>query len=143
MVVDASVAVKWVVPEVGSEAATDLLGRELRAPTLWLAEAANALRKKSRRGEISESEARLRAQDLADAPIEPIALPILLPSAMRLADELNHSIYDCFYLAAALLGGTTLVTADRRFAAKVAEHPHLAARVELLGVSVSPGPGEC
>ena len=87
MVIDASVAVKWVVPEVGSEAAIVLLGRELWAPSLWLAEAANALLKKSRRGEITEDEARLRAQDLADAPIEPIELPILLPSALRMAGE--------------------------------------------------------
>jgi predicted nucleic acid-binding protein len=132
MVVDASVAVKWVVPEAGSDAAIALLGRQLSAPSLWLAEAANALRKKCRRGELSEDEARLRAQDLSDAPIEPIELPILLPSAMRMASELGHSIYDCFYLAAALLHDTSLVTDDRRFAAKVAVHPYLAARVELL-----------
>jgi predicted nucleic acid-binding protein len=133
MVIDASVAIKWVVPEVGSEAASGLLGRELWAPWLWLAEAAGALLKKTRRGEITRDEARLRAQDLADAPIEPIELPILLPSAMRVAGELGHSIYDCFYLAAALLRDTTLVTADRRFVAKVAAHPYLAARVEALG----------
>lgn len=133
MVIDASVAIKWVVPEVGSEAASDLLGRELCAPSLWLAEAANALVKKTRRGEITQDEARLRARDLADAPIEPIELPILLPSAMRMAGELGHSIYDCFYLAAALLRNTTLVTADRRFAAKVAGHPYLGVHVESLG----------
>jgi predicted nucleic acid-binding protein len=135
MVIDASVAVKWVVPEAGSDAAIALLGRELWAPSLWLAEAANALRKKSRRGEITEDEARLRAQDLVDAPIEPIELPVLLPSAMRMTGELGHSIYDCFYLAAALLRDTTLVTDDRRFAAKVGSHPYLAVRVSLLGGS--------
>lgn len=132
MVVDASVAVKWVVPEVGSEAASDLLGRELWAPSLWLAEAANALRKKTRRGELTEDEGRLRAQDLADAPVMSIELPILLPSAMRLAGDLGHSVYDCFYLAAALLRDTVLITADHRFAVKVAAHAHLAARIELL-----------
>ncbi len=68
-----------------------------------------------------------------DAPIEPIELPILLPSPMRMAGELGHSLYDCFYLAAAVLRDATLVTADRRFADKVAGHPYLAARVELLG----------
>jgi predicted nucleic acid-binding protein len=44
MIVDASVAVKWVVYEDGSTEALDLLGRELAAPAIWLAEAANALR---------------------------------------------------------------------------------------------------
>jgi predicted nucleic acid-binding protein len=133
MVIDASVAVKWVVPEVGSDAASDLLGRELWAPSLWLAEAGSALLKKTRRGEITVDEARLRAQDLMDAPIEPIELSVLLPNAMRMASELGHSIYDCFYLAAALLRDTTLVTADRRFAAKVAGISHLGVRIELLG----------
>jgi predicted nucleic acid-binding protein len=133
MVIDASVAIKWVVPEVGSEAASDLLGRELCAPSLWLAEAANGLLKKARRGEITADEARLRARDLVDAPIEPIELPILLPSAMRIADELGHSIYDCLYLAAASLRDTKLVTADRRLLAKTAAHPYLAGRAILLG----------
>jgi predicted nucleic acid-binding protein len=62
MVIDASVAIKWVVPEVGGEAASDLLGRELWAPSLWLAEAASAPLEKARRGEITADEARLRAQ---------------------------------------------------------------------------------
>jgi predicted nucleic acid-binding protein len=135
MVVDASVAVKWVVPEAGSDEASALLGRELCAPSLWLAEAANALRKKSPRGEITEGDARIRAQDLADAPLESIELPLLLPAAMRMAAELGHSIYDCFYLAAALLRDTTVVTADRGFASKVASHPYFAARVDVLGLS--------
>jgi predicted nucleic acid-binding protein len=77
----------------------------------------------------------MRALDLMDAPIEPIELPLLLPSVMRVAGELGHFIYDCFYLAAALLRDATLVTADRRFAEKVSGHPYLAARVELLGRS--------
>jgi predicted nucleic acid-binding protein len=135
MVVDASVAVKWVVPEAGSEAAVALLGRELAAPSLWLAEAASALLEKCRRGELTDDEARARAQDLLDAPIEAIDLPILLPSALRIATELGHSVYDCFYLAAALLRDTALVTADHRFAAKVAGHRDFAGRVEVLGRS--------
>jgi predicted nucleic acid-binding protein len=57
MIVDASVAVKWVVFEAGSAQALELLGRELAAPVIWLAEAANALRTKCARGEISEDEA--------------------------------------------------------------------------------------
>jgi len=135
MIVDASVAVKWVVPETGSDLAVALLGRDLWAPSLWLAEAANALRKKCLRGEIDEAEARSRAQDLMDAPVEPIELPLLLPAAMRMAAELGHPLYDCLYLAAALLRDTTLITADRRFAAKVAGHPYFARRVDVLGPS--------
>lgn len=129
MIVDASVAVKWVVFEAGSEQALDLLGRDLEAPTLWLAEAANALRTKCVRGEISESEASEFALDLMDAPVVPIELGELLPMAMRLALDLRHPIYDCFYLAAAGLRDTRLVTADRRLIARVASDPQLAARL--------------
>ncbi len=129
MVIDASVAVKWVVPEAGSDAAIALLGRELWAPSLWLAEAANALRTKSRRGEIPRTR---RACGPKTSSMRRSNRSILLPSAMRMAGELGHSIYDCFYLAAALLRDTTLVTADCRFAAKVAGHSYFAVRVDLL-----------
>lgn len=50
-----------------------------------------------------------------------------------MASELGHSVYDCSYLAAALLRDTTLVADDRGFAAKVAGHPRFAVRVGLLG----------
>jgi predicted nucleic acid-binding protein len=133
MIVDASVAVKWVVFEDGSKEALDLLGRELAAPTIWLAEAANALRTKCARGELSEDEASEFALDLADAPVASLDLKELLPMAMRMALELNHAIYDCFYLAAALRNDTKLVTADRRLLAKAAGHPYLATRAIMLG----------
>jgi predicted nucleic acid-binding protein len=133
MIVDASVAVKWVVFEDGSRQALDLLGQELAAPTIWLAEAANALRSKCARGEISEDEASEFALDLADAPVTPLDLKELLPMAMRMALELHHAIYDCFYLAAALHNDTRLVTADRRLLTKAAAHPYLAGRAIMLG----------
>ena len=41
--------------------------------------------------------------------------------ATELACQLNHPAYDCFYLALAELLGTSVVTADRRFANKVAD----------------------
>jgi predicted nucleic acid-binding protein len=69
----------------------------------------------------------------ASVAIKCVELPILLPSAMRIAGELGHSIYDCFYLAAALLRDTTLVAADRRLLAKAAGHPYLASRAIMLG----------
>ncbi len=44
LVVDASVALKWVVEEEGSEAALALKGRDLATPSLLRVEAATALR---------------------------------------------------------------------------------------------------
>jgi len=132
MIVDASVAVKWVVSEDGSDAALDLLGSELAAPAIWLAEAANALRTKCARGELSDAEAAEFAIDLADAPVVSLELKELLPMAMRIALDLGHPVYDCFYLAAALRDDTRLVTADPRLLAKAAGHPYLANRAIML-----------
>jgi predicted nucleic acid-binding protein len=127
VIVDASVAVKWLVFDEGSERALDLLKGELAAPSIWLAEPANALRAKCARGEISEQEACDFALDLLDAPVAPIDLRELPSVAMRMALDLNHPIYDCLYLAAALFRNTTLTTADRRLVAKAAHIPTLRA----------------
>lgn len=68
-VVDASVVVKWAVAEEWSREATQLLGRELMAPTLLQAECANVLWTKARRREITSSEAKDRAAFPLGAPI--------------------------------------------------------------------------
>ena len=135
IIVDASVAVKWVVPEPGSIDTAALLerGERLGAPALWLSEAANALWAKAARGQLAPDEARGQAADLADAPVASLPLPPLLPTAMRLALDLNHPIYDCFYLAAALHRDTFVVTADRRLIAKAIAYPGCADRVRPLG----------
>jgi predicted nucleic acid-binding protein len=134
IIVDASVAVKWVVSEADSAAAVALLtGERLAAPAFWLSEASNALWAKVMRGQLSADEARGQAVDLADAPVTPLGLPELLPVAMRLALDLRHPIYDCFYLSAALHRDTSLVTADRRLIEKATPEPALAGRIRLLG----------
>ena len=133
IIVDASVAVKWVVSEVGSAEAAALLRQPLGAPALWLSEASNALWAKVMRRQLTPEEARGQAADLAEAPLASIALPGLLPAAMRMALELEHPIYDCFYLSAAVQKDTHVVTADQRFFTKVAAHPALAERVKMLG----------
>jgi predicted nucleic acid-binding protein len=95
--------VKWVVSESGSSEAAALLDTGRRgAPALWLSEASNALWAKVMRRQLTPEEARGQAADLAEAPIVPIALPGLLPVAMRLALQLKQPIYDCVYLSAAM-----------------------------------------
>jgi predicted nucleic acid-binding protein len=56
LVVDASVAIKWFVEEVRSDAARAVLdsGEPLIAPDLIVPEACNAAWKKVRRGELSQ-----------------------------------------------------------------------------------------
>ena len=133
IIVDASVAVKWVVSETGSDEAAALLDQgRLGAPSLWLSEASNALWAKVMRRQLTPDEARRQAADLAEAPVVTIALARLLPIAMKLALELEHPIYDCFYLSAAIQRDTHVVTADRRFFDKASGQPALADRVRIL-----------
>jgi predicted nucleic acid-binding protein len=134
LVVDASVGLKWVVDEPGSDAAAALVaGRALITSALFWAEAANALATKERRGELNRAGLDDAWRDLAQAPLE--AAPLDPPGAMAalaLAAELRHPVYDCCYLALALARGTTVVTADQRFRRLVEPHATLAARVVHL-----------
>jgi len=134
-VVDASVALKWVLEEPGSADAEALLDQELVAPSLWLLEAGNALWRRVVRDEISAAEAQERLSELFNAPVTTVALEEDLTAAVRLAIELNHPVYDCLYLALALREGTHVVTSDRRFADAVARHPTLVGSVRLLGTA--------
>jgi predicted nucleic acid-binding protein len=132
VIIDASVAVKWVIDEPDGDKAEKLLRERLAAPALWLAEAASALWSKCRRQDISEQEVRGARVTLKRAPVDQISLDLLLPAAVDYALTLQHPVYDCFYLAAAHIHDTLLVTADLRFARRVASHPDHAARVRLL-----------
>lgn len=118
-VVDASVAVKWVVDEVGSEEAAALHGDELRAPDWILAECTNVLWAKSRRRQLTPDEAARRLSLLLEAPLLLSPSRALLDRALALAEELAHPVYDCLYLALALDCRCPLVTADERFVAAV------------------------
>ena len=134
VVVDASVGLKWVVDEPGSDAAVALIaGRALVTSALFWAEAANALATKERRGELDRGALEDAWRDLAQAPLQSVPLdPAGASAALALAAELRHPVYDCCYLQLALARGTAVVTADRRFRRLVEPHATLAARVVHL-----------
>jgi predicted nucleic acid-binding protein len=133
VVFDASVALKWVLDEPGKEAADALLEEELIAPALWLLEAANALWRRTQRGEISGEEAKERLAELFNAPVTTMNIEDDVLAAADLAHVLGHPVYDCVYLAMAIRERTHAVTADRRFHAAVARSPTLKGVVQLLG----------
>ncbi len=67
---------------------------------------------------------------LKAAPVSiPHSMRQLAPSAARLAIDLGHPAYDCFYLALAVQEQYPVVTADRRFTDTVRKHPYLSDRV--------------
>ncbi len=115
-VVDASIAIKWFVPEIHSAEAVRLLspGCELLAPDLLPAEFGNILWKKTRRGEIQAQKAVEVIRALAEVPIYLSSASELLESAYLLAAKFERTVYDSLYLALALLEECPMVTADHR-----------------------------
>ncbi|MBE7218500.1 MAG: type II toxin-antitoxin system VapC family toxin [Caulobacteraceae bacterium] len=117
VVVDASVAVKWVLEEPGSDEAEALIQEELIAPPLFETECANVLWKAWRRGELSAQEARTKLDDILAGGVA-LRQPSL-NEALSIATRLDHPVYDCAYVALALEGESAFATADRKLANKL------------------------
>ncbi len=121
LVVDASVALKWFVPEPGHEAAIALLQRndDLLAPDWLLVEVANALWKQWRRNAINGEQI---DEILAMLPLLLVFTDArsLAPRASAIARSLDHPVYDCLYLAVAEANSAPLVTDDRTLLTKAA-----------------------
>jgi len=116
VVIDASIAVQWFVPEPGSDEAVVLLRADavFLAPDLMLVEATSAWWKKYRRGEMSAEQVERAMARLLAVGIELIPSAPLLTRAVRFAFELDHALYDCVYLALTARQGARLATADGR-----------------------------
>jgi predicted nucleic acid-binding protein len=139
IVVDASVAVKWFLPEHGAEAAHSLLlGHEkLVAPTLIRIEVAAAITRKVRLGELPVEDAEatcdlwLRALLRGVVTLRPDEDN--LETAVKLALQIRHPLQDCLYLALAQRDGGSLITADPKFAERAGRiYPN----VELLRMKI-------
>ncbi len=121
VVVDASLAVKWLVEEEDSDKAHAALqswvDRDITrvAPYLMPFEVANALHRRMLRGELSvENSIRMIAR-LLESSLELHQPPGLHARALQLANELNqNAAYDAHYLALAEIIGCELWTADER-----------------------------
>jgi predicted nucleic acid-binding protein len=135
LVIDASIAVKWVIEEDGTPAALTLRDKaRLIAPELLVAECANILWKKVQRGELSIDEALFAGRLLEAAEIELLPTRFLLAAATRMAVDLNHPAYDCLYLALAEANECRFVTADERLLRKLGETRHGALRDRAMSL---------
>lgn len=124
MVVDASVVIKWLLPqrdETDGRLAVQLWNRvgaghlQLVQPPHWLAEVAAVVAR------LSPATA---ADDIRDLHALEIAVSHSLQvydTACELAISLNHHLFDTLYHAVALELGARLVTADERYYTKAEE----------------------
>lgn len=131
IVVDASVAVKWFVPEKDSNKASDLLRREhkLLSPEIIRIEVAAALTRRLRTKELSEENTLLLLRDWHDhLALQAISLQATIQdfeAATMLSIQLGHQLQDCLYLAVANRFDIPLITADVKFFNKAIEAGHV------------------
>lgn len=90
------------------------LAMKALAPQLLLAETANVLLRKRRRGELSSSELRDLLQAVESLPIRYFEHEPLLLAACVIAEARGLSAYDALYLALAERHGARVLTSDAR-----------------------------
>ena len=122
VVVDASLAVKWLVEEDDSDKAHAVLQSWVAqditriAPHLMPFEVANALHRRVLRGELNVGDSIRMIARLLASRLELHHSPGLHARALELASQLNQgAAYDAHYLALAEEFGCDLWTADERF----------------------------
>lgn len=116
LVVDASVAIKWYLPEIHSEDALRLIEeeRELLVPDLVWSEVGNILWKKWQKDQLDGRDVLSILQDFGRLGLIFHPSEKLAATAWSLATRLRRSFYDSLYLALAESQACPLVTADRR-----------------------------
>lgn len=134
IVVDASVVMKWFVAEAMHAEAGRLKPVFVRlvAPDFMLTEVANIAWKKVRRGELSADAAAAIIAELRTSPLRLVPTPPLMEQALAVALEVDHPVYDCLYVAAAMQLKGVCLTADRRFVTQL-HGTRLAGYVAELG----------
>jgi predicted nucleic acid-binding protein len=119
IVVDACVAIKWFLPEPGSEQALDLFrnSEALIAPEVIRWEVAGAITRRVRRGDLTQGEAKqilaMWLDALKEGVLQTTSTLEDLREAGNLSLQLHHGLADCLYIALARRTGARLVTADR------------------------------
>lgn len=128
-ILDSSVALKTVLPEIDSAQAIKLVEdfhnsvHELLAPDVFYIEIAHALTRAERQGRLASPDAwQLWRVIMADCPILMPTIS-LMPRAISLSSQARIGIYDCLYVALAEREGCELVTADEKLVKSLPQAP--------------------
>ncbi len=129
VVVDASVAVKWFLPESGEPLANQavaLLGRfdrqeiQFVVPDLFYVEIASAIWKAVRVGRVTRAFGDQALVLLTEREFATVPSLKLLDGAFQIAADYGRTVYDSLYVALAVQTGSQLITADERLANSLA-----------------------
>lgn len=133
MIVDANVAVKWVLNHPDSEKARSLPRQyPMLAPSILMMEAAHVLTREKRDRRMKPDQVRAGYQLIVSA-LRFVDVAELASDALELSLALHANVYDCAYLALAMREDDVMVTADARFAAAVRGSASHAKYVRELG----------
>jgi predicted nucleic acid-binding protein len=134
LVIDASVAIKWFLPERYSINAIRLLdaGHELVAPDLIFPECGNVLWKKWLRQELEPDVIPILLADYCRMNLRIVPTYSLTDEASRIAVTWRRSFYDSIYLALAVVCNGRMVTADEKLCNALKNTP-MAERVVMIG----------
>ena len=124
-VLDSSVALKFVLPEVDSAKAIRLRDEyrqgvhDLIAPDIFTPEVANGLASAERQARTKAGEAVLLLHDIIlNTPAIHASAP-LLARAVEVSISTRQAVYDCIYLALAEQEQCEMVSADDQFVRKM------------------------
>lgn len=127
-ILDASVAVKWVLPERDSANALRLRDafrqkiHELIAPDSFPVEVAHALTRAERKRLLQPSEAMAKLADIFSTSPDLWRYLPLLPRAVDLSSQKRIGVFDCLYVALAERELCKVVSADQRMVAIFPAH---------------------
>ena len=118
VVFDSCVVAKWILPEVDSDKAQQVLSEIAQAGgraivvDIVFAEVANAIWKQEHRGLISHEEALAFLDDLQTLPVVVQPARSHLSAAFEIASRHDRSVYDALFVAVAHASGLRRVTTD-------------------------------
>jgi len=124
-VLDASVAIRWVLPNVLTPFALKLREaylvheHDLIAPSVFTGEIANALTKAERQKSIAVGDARELVADVLSVPPRLYSYEKFLWRAVEISSRFRCGFYDCLYIALAESERCELVTADEKLVRSV------------------------
>lgn len=116
VIIDASVAVKWLFLERGSQQAENLLEQisSFFVPELFIIEIDAVIAKKVRKKEISPDEALIKYEKSRKFPYKGVKYQNIARLSLELSVSLPVTLYDAAYIATAIERHGIVYTADQK-----------------------------